>query len=184
MAAKPSSPFLFLLPLLALLIVANAHGLSSITKVCTRAAKYDAKIDVHFCTNALKAVPESHRTELKGILKITTRLALIRTTTTADLISRWSSVACSDLARTELRICASAYAQAAMQLKASKAACAARSFGKLGQLMLVSGGLELCQAGLEKSGHESLLSRENSDLQQLLQMYRAFTYFVNKHNRA
>lgn len=52
MAAKPSSYLLFLLPLLALVIAADARGLSYITKVCTRASKYDAKIDVHFCTNA------------------------------------------------------------------------------------------------------------------------------------
>lgn len=46
MVAKPSSY------LLLLVIAADARGLSYITKVCTRACKYDAKIDVHFCTNA------------------------------------------------------------------------------------------------------------------------------------
>ncbi|XP_068649087.1 putative invertase inhibitor [Aristolochia californica] len=185
MAAKS---LVSVLPLLCLVFVsiqtphvANAHGISYINKICQRATRFNPAIKLDFCVTSLQTVPESYTTEIAGLLKITTDLALQNASRTSGLIKKMNSVACEDLTKDQLNTCLNAYTSAVSSLQESVQACAAKKYdgAKLG---VVLDGAAQCEKAFE-NGNGSLLADENRNLRQLVTIAQALHRFATKYSK-
>ncbi|XP_068636189.1 putative invertase inhibitor [Aristolochia californica] len=184
MAAKS---LVSVLPLLCLVFisvqtprVADAHGLSYISRICQRATRANPAIKLDFCVTSLQSVPESYTTEIPGLLKITTDLALNNASRTSDLIKKMNSVACEDLTKEQLNTCLNAYNTAISVLQESSQAFSALNYNGA-NLGAVVGGAKQCEKALKK-GNGSLLAQENSNLRQLVTIAQTLHRFATKHS--
>ncbi|XP_068650684.1 putative invertase inhibitor [Aristolochia californica] len=178
----------FVLPLLCLVFVslqtpqvANAHGISYINKICQRATRFNPAIKLDYCATSLQTVPKSYTTEIAGLLKITTDLALQNASSTSGLIKKLNFVACEDLTKDQLNTCLNAYTSAVSFLQEVAQAFAAKKYdgAKLGTIL---DGAAQCEKAFEK-GNGSLLADENSNLRQLVTIAQALHRFSTKHKK-
>ncbi|KAG9456389.1 hypothetical protein H6P81_000897 [Aristolochia fimbriata] len=179
-------PLLFLL--LSLPRSSEAHGITYIQKVCNRAVKFDNLINYDFCVNTLQAVPESHKTEIGGLLEITARLTLQNVTDTTNLIRRLSGLTCDDLLKGQLLACETQYNLAAIPLRAFSDECVSKTYLGADKLASIIDHTLECEnvllkansAGVKASG---LLSDENNNAKQLASILKALARFVTKNKQ-
>ncbi|XP_068650685.1 putative invertase inhibitor [Aristolochia californica] len=176
------------LPLLCLVFisvqtpqVANAHGISYINKICQRATRFNPAIKLNFCVTSLQTIPQSYTTEIAGLLKITTDLALQNASSTSGLIKKLNFVACEDLTKDQLNTCLNAYTSVISSLQETAQAFAEKKYdgAKLGTAL---DGAAQCEKVFEK-GIGSMLADENSNLRQLVTLAQALHRFATKHTK-
>ncbi|KAG9452547.1 hypothetical protein H6P81_005451 [Aristolochia fimbriata] len=171
------------LPLLCLVFVslADAHGISYINRICQRATRANPAIKFDFCVTSLQAVPESHTTEIAGLLKITTDLALKNASRTTDIIKKMGSVACEDLTKHQLDACLGAYGAAVSVLQEATGAFAGGNYAGANLGAALSGATKCDKAFKNVNG--DLLAQDNSNLRQLVTIAQTLHRFVTKHSR-
>ncbi|KAG9452548.1 hypothetical protein H6P81_005452 [Aristolochia fimbriata] len=161
--------------------VADAHGITYINKICQRAVRSNPNIKVDFCVTTLQAVPESHTTEVGGLLKITAGLALQNASRTTDFIKKLDSVACEDLTKEQLNTCLNAYNAAVSALQGTSQAYAANTYDVEAKLGSVQDGAAQCEKAFQNGNNGSLLAEEISNLRQLVTLTQTLHRFVTKH---
>ncbi|KAG9445185.1 hypothetical protein H6P81_016525 [Aristolochia fimbriata] len=166
---------------------AEAHGITYIQKICNRVERFNKEIPVEFCVSSLQTVPESYTTEIQGLLKITTELALRNATRTTQLIKKMIDLSCDFVTKDHLEVCLGMYTEATSILQSSATAFGSLQYDDGEKLGSVVEGAAKCEEQSSKGegegfpSHEALLNEENDNLRQLVSIAQALHRFVTKH---